>query len=40
VAVISHGLIKEKQVPAREIELAITRKIMFANDPETHAYRE
>ncbi len=40
VAVISHGLIKEKQVPVREIELAIMRKMMFANDPETHTYRE
>ncbi len=36
VAVVSHGLIKEKQVPVRDVELAIKRKIVFTADPETH----
>jgi phage-related protein len=40
VAVISHGLIKEKIVPAREINLAIKHKSMYEDDPEHHTYRE
>jgi len=40
IAVISHGLIKEKAVPPREIELAIKRKAMNADDPGIHTYRE
>ena len=39
-AVISHGLIKEKEVPSREIELTIKRRSMYAMDPEKHTYRE
>ncbi|MCJ7499815.1 type II toxin-antitoxin system RelE/ParE family toxin [bacterium] len=39
-AVISHGLVKEKAVPSREIELAISRKAIYADDPEKHTYRE
>lgn len=35
-AVVSHGLVKEKQVPVQEIELAIRRRMIFAADPETH----
>ena len=35
-AVISHGLVKERVVPTREIELAIKRKTMFMIDPMTH----
>jgi phage-related protein len=40
VVVVSHGLVKEKKVPRREIELAIKRRVMYANDPEAHTYRE
>ena len=40
VAFISHGLIKEKHVPKREIERAIKRRKMFSVDPDTHTYRE
>ncbi|BBO35420.1 type II toxin-antitoxin system RelE/ParE family toxin [Lacipirellula parvula] len=36
VALLSHGLIKEKNVPAREIELAIERLERFRNDPDRH----
>ena len=39
-AVLSHGLIKEKTVPEREIELAIRRRNMYANDPAAHTYWE
>jgi phage-related protein len=39
-AVISHGLIKEKAVPAREIELALKHRTMYADDPDKHTYRE
>ena len=35
-AVISHGLVKKRAVPTREIELAIKRKKMFVMDPMTH----
>jgi phage-related protein len=34
--VLSHGLAKERQVPPREIDLAIERKRRFEADPEQH----
>lgn len=37
-AVISHGLIKEKEVPEKEIDLAVDRKRRFEADPEKHTY--
>ena len=39
-AVISHGLTKEKQVPDREIELAIRRRDLFRRDPAKFTYAE
>jgi phage-related protein len=39
-AVLAHGLVKERVVPSREIELAITRKRKFELDPERHTYQE
>ena len=39
-AVISHGVIKEKEVPAKEIDLAVERKRRFEADPEKHTYGE
>lgn len=39
-AVVTHGLTKERQVPDREIELALRRKAAFQSDPERHTYRE
>jgi hypothetical protein len=39
VAVISHGLTKEKAVP-REIELAVERRRRHAAAPEKYRYRE
>lgn len=38
VAVVSHGLTKEAEVPNTEIERAIVRKKLFAADPEAHTY--
>ena len=38
VAVVSHGFTKEAEVPKAEIENAITRKKLFAADPEAHTY--
>ena len=40
VAVLSHGLVKEKRVPPKEIGLAVERKARFEADPEAHTYRE
>jgi len=39
-AVLAHGLVKERVVPSREIELALTRKRRFEQDPERHTYEE
>jgi phage-related protein len=36
--VVSHGLTKEQQVPAVEIDRAVWRKIQFERDPKTHTY--
>ena len=35
--VVSHGIVKEKEVPAKEIELAMMRKRRFEADPKAHA---
>lgn len=40
VAVLSHGLIKERAVPPKEIELAMRRKHRFEMAPESHTYSE
>jgi len=39
-AVLAHGLVKEREVPPREIEEAIRRKRKFESNPERHTYRE
>ena len=39
-AVLSHGLTKEDVVPDFDIDLAITRKGKFAQDPQKHTYEE
>ena len=39
-AVISHGLTKEKEVPDREIQLAIRHSELFAKDPTQYTYEE
>ena len=40
LVVVSHGLVKERIVPPREIDLAIRRKAKFASDPDKHSYEE
>ena len=39
-AVLAHALIKENEVPQRDIELAIRRRRNFESDPERHTYKE
>jgi len=39
-AVLSHGIVKEGRVPAKEIALAIKRREMFQRDPSRHTYEE
>ena len=39
-AIVSHGIIKERLVPAKEIDRAVGRKRRFAADPVTHTYEE
>jgi len=39
-AVLAHGIIKEREVPAKEIERALKRKRLFEQDPDGHTYRE
>lgn len=36
IAVLAHGLTKEQEVPAIEIERALQRKRRYEKDPETH----
>ena len=36
--VISHGIIKEKEVPPLEIERAVKNKAKFEKNPELHTY--
>ncbi|RUL84375.1 type II toxin-antitoxin system RelE/ParE family toxin [Tautonia sociabilis] len=39
VAVVSHGLTKERKVPPREIDAAISRMEKFEADPERHTFQ-
>ena len=39
-AVLAHGLVKESEVPQRDLELAIRRKRNFELDPDRHTYEE
>jgi phage-related protein len=39
-AVVSHGLVKERVVPAREIDRAVERKKRFEANPAGHTYEE
>ena len=38
VAVLAHGIVKERRVPPREIDRAIERKIKFKRNPERHTH--
>ena len=39
-AVVSHGLVKEAEVPNQEIEKALERKRKFETSPKAHTYEE
>ena len=39
VAVLTHGLVKEKAVPNVDIERALNRKRKFERDPEKHTFQ-
>ena len=39
-AVVSDGLVKEAEVPAKEIEKAIERKRKFEKDPKSRTYEQ
>ena len=39
-AVLAHGIVEESDVPPRDIELAIRRKLKFELDPDRHTYKE
>lgn len=39
-AVVSHGLVKERVVPTKEIERAVERKKRFEANPARHTYEE
>jgi hypothetical protein len=38
--VLAHGLAKEGEVPQRDLELAIRRKLKFELDPARHTHKE
>jgi hypothetical protein len=37
--VVSHGIVKQSEVPEVEIDRAVERKQRFESDPEPHTYR-
>jgi phage-related protein len=39
-AVLSHGLVKERAIPTREIELALRRKLRFEQSSQSHTHSE
>ena len=38
--VLAHGLVKEREVQAKDIHVALERKRRFEQDSHTHTYRE
>jgi hypothetical protein len=38
--VVSHGIVKERAIPPKEIDRAIERKIRFVANPERYTYEE
>ena len=38
IVVVSHGLVKEQRVPAKEIALAERRRQAFLDDPRAHTF--
>lgn len=40
VALLAHGLTKEKEIPRADLKRAIERKERFESNPKRHTYRE
>ena len=40
VAILAHGVIKERVVPSRDIDEAIARRMKFEKNPKGHTYQE
>ena len=40
VVVVTHGLTKKAEVPAKDIDLAVERRELFESDPERYRYEE
>jgi hypothetical protein len=40
VAILAHGIIKEREVPSKEIDRAIERKQKFEQKPDKYTYEE
>jgi hypothetical protein len=40
IVVASHGLVKERIVPSKEIDLAVRRMNQYLSDPKRHSYKE
>ncbi len=38
--VLSHGLVKEREIPPAEIDRAVERKRKFVANPKRHTHRE
>ena len=38
--VLSHGLVKERRVPPKEINRAVEHRAKFEQDPEQHTHEE
>lgn len=39
-AVVSHGIVKEKQVPTVEVDKAVKRRSLFISNPTKYTYQE
>ena len=40
LVVVSHGIVKERIVPPKEIDLAVRRKAKFAENPDKYSFEE
>jgi phage-related protein len=40
IVVVSHGIVKERAIPPKEIDLAAKRKATFTMAPKKHTYQE
>lgn len=40
IALLTHGIVKTKRVPQKEIETAIFRRTQWEADPKAHTYEE